>query len=49
MLSSRYVRIVMSWIYENRRVICRILHAKMIYKIQLIGNKQVTLFVKLNR
>ena len=22
---------------------------KMIYKIQLIGNKQVTLFVKLNR
>ena len=25
------------------------LHAKMIYKIQLIGNKQVTLFVKLNR
>ena len=25
------------------------LHRKMIYKIQLIGNKQVTLFVKLNR
>ena len=24
-------------------------NAKMIYKIQLIGNKQVTLFVKLNR
>ena len=24
MLSSRYVRIVMSWIYENRRVICPI-------------------------
>ena len=24
-------------------------HDKMIYKIQLIGNKQVTLFVKLNR
>jgi len=27
----------------------RLLHIKMIYKIQLIGNKQVTLFVKLNR
>ena len=27
----------------------RLLHDKMIYKIQLIGNKQVTLFVKLNR
>ena len=26
-----------------------LLHLKMIYKIQLIGNKQVTLFVKLNR
>ena len=26
-----------------------LLHIKMIYKIQLIGNKQVTLFVKLNR
>ena len=26
-----------------------ILPRKMIYKIQLIGNKQVTLFVKLNR
>ena len=26
-----------------------VLHCKMIYKIQLIGNKQVTLFVKLNR
>ena len=26
-----------------------LLHVKMIYKIQLIGNKQVTLFVKLNR
>ena len=25
------------------------LHRKMISKIQLIGNKQVTLFVKLNR
>jgi len=25
------------------------LRCKMIYKIQLIGNKQVTLFVKLNR
>ena len=25
------------------------LQRKMIYKIQLIGNKQVTLFVKLNR
>jgi len=25
MLSPRYVRIVMSWIYENRRVICPIL------------------------
>ena len=29
MLSSRYVRIVMSWIYENRRVICRILDDEM--------------------
>ena len=29
MLSSRYVRIVMSWIYENRRVICRILPHEM--------------------
>ena len=29
MLSSRYVRIVMSWIYENRRVICPILHDEM--------------------
>ena len=27
----------------------RLLRGKMIYKIQLIGNKQVTLFVKLNR
>ena len=27
----------------------RLLLRKMIYKIQLIGNKQVTLFVKLNR
>ena len=26
-----------------------LLQCKMIYKIQLIGNKQVTLFVKLNR
>ena len=26
-----------------------LLQGKMIYKIQLIGNKQVTLFVKLNR
>jgi len=26
-----------------------LLHRKMISKIQLIGNKQVTLFVKLNR
>ena len=26
-----------------------LLHIKMISKIQLIGNKQVTLFVKLNR
>ena len=26
-----------------------VLQCKMIYKIQLIGNKQVTLFVKLNR
>ena len=26
-----------------------VLRKKMIYKIQLIGNKQVTLFVKLNR
>ena len=26
-----------------------ILHTKMISKIQLIGNKEVTLFVKLNR
>ena len=26
-----------------------ILHLKMISKIQLIGNKEVTLFVKLNR
>lgn len=30
MLSPRYVRIVMSWIYENRRVICRILPHEMI-------------------
>lgn len=29
MLSSRYVRIVVSWIYENRRVICRILPHEM--------------------
>lgn len=29
MLSPRYVRIVMSWIYENRRVICRILPHEM--------------------
>ena len=29
MLSSRYVRIVMSWIYENRRVICHILSHEM--------------------
>ena len=49
MLSPRYVRIVMSWIYGNRRVICPILPHKMISKIQLIGNKEVTLFVKLNR
>ena len=26
-----------------------LLHAKIISKIQLIGNKEVTLFVKLNR
>jgi len=29
MLSPRYVWIVMSWIYENRRVICRILSHEM--------------------
>ena len=29
MLSSRYVRIVMSWIYGKRRVICRILPREM--------------------
>ena len=29
MLSPRYVRIVMSWIYENRHVICRILSHEM--------------------
>jgi len=29
MLSSRYVRIVMSWIYENRRVICPVLPHEM--------------------
>lgn len=29
MLSPRYMRIVMSWIYENRRVICRILPHEM--------------------
>lgn len=29
MLSPRYVRIVMSWIYGNRRVICPILHDDM--------------------
>lgn len=29
MLSPRYVRIVMSWIYENRHVICRILPHEM--------------------
>ena len=45
MLSPRYVRIVVSWIYENRRVICHILQGKMISKIQLIGNKEVTLLV----
>ena len=32
--------------YQKQRVV---LPKKMIYKIQLIGNKQVTLFVKLNR
>ena len=30
MLSPRYVRIVVSWIYENRRVICHILPHEMI-------------------
>jgi|GEM_PF-642617 len=29
MLSPRYVRIAMSWIYGNRRVICRILPHEM--------------------
>jgi len=29
MLSPRYVRIVVSWIYENRRVICHILPHEM--------------------
>lgn len=29
MLSPRYVRIAMSWIYENRRVICPILPHEM--------------------
>lgn len=29
MLSPRYMRIVMSWIYGNRRVICPILHGEM--------------------
>ena len=29
MLSPRYVRIVMSWIYDNHRVICRILPHEM--------------------
>ena len=32
--------------YQKQRLV---LLKKMIYKIQLIGNKQVTLFVKLNR
>ena len=43
MLSPRYVRIVMSWIYENRRVICRILPHKMISKMYLIEKEEVTL------
>ena len=38
---------VLKRIFHN--MICIILYHKMIYKIQLIGNKQVTLFVKLNR
>ena len=33
----------------NDAVTCVILRAKMISKIQLIGNKKVSLFVKLNR
>ena len=33
----------------NDAVTCVILHGKMISKIQLIGNKEVTLLVKLNR
>lgn len=43
MLSPRYVRIVMSWIYENRRVICRILRCKIILKMYLIEKEEVTL------
>jgi len=34
---------------RDSTAICCVLQAKMISKIQLIGNKQVTLFVKLNR
>ena len=41
------------WILEQRLIAMilkvAILHLKMISKIQLIGNKEVTLFVKLNR
>ena len=45
MLSPRYVRIVMSWIYENRRVICRILPHKIFIKVYLTENKEVTFLV----
>ena len=34
--------------YSGREFISAILHAKIILKIQLIENKEVTLFVQLN-
>ena len=34
---------------SSKSAICMLLQSKMISKIQLIGNKEVTLFVKLNR
>ena len=35
--------------YRKKHLKAALLRCKMISKIQLIGNKQVTLFVKLNR